>query len=91
MSKSEETLAHMTIDNYERMLDYCKFIKESFAKILEASTEMGPDEADPELVKWCAEQIEIINDLIERDRVRDEVVNSLVEGAVKDLEPPTMN
>tara|TARA_Y100001951_G_scaffold102890_1_gene110514 strand:+ start:665 stop:1027 length:363 start_codon:yes stop_codon:yes gene_type:complete len=78
-SQEEETLAHLTIENYQMMLDYCKHIHGAFTDMIHVADNEDVD-ADPMLYQWTKDQVEILTTILECDQARDAIVERLVKN-----------
>jgi hypothetical protein len=77
--QEEEALAHLTIETYQMMLEYCKHIHGAFSDMIHVADNEDVD-ADPMLYQWTKDQVEILNAILERDQTRDALVERLVKN-----------
>ena len=78
--QEEETLAHLTIETYQMMLNYCKHIHSAFSDMIHVAENDENVDADPMLYQWTKDQVEILTAILERDRTRDAIVERLVKN-----------
>ena len=79
LSEQEEALAHITIENYQMMLQYCKLLREAFSTMIKVADEDDSIDPDKTLYDWTAEQVEIINELCAKDVERDNLIEKMVK------------
>ena len=78
-SQEEEALAHLTVETYQMMSDYCKHIHGAFTDMIHVADSEDVD-ADPMLYQWTKDQVEILTAILERDQARDALVEKLVKN-----------
>ncbi len=78
LSRQEEALAHLTVENYQTMLNYCKMLHDAFSNMLKVANEDDSIEPDEELYAWTTEQVEIIDHICSADEARDSLIEEMV-------------
>ena len=80
--EGEVNLARLTLEIYEVMIDYCRYMHASFSEMLKNTDEKDLDEDDKLLAGWIEDQVSTLENIFSHDQIRKEIIERIMTGVL---------
>lgn len=76
--EGEVHLARLTLEIYEVMVDYCRYMHASFSEMLKNTDEKDLDEDDKLLAEWIGDQVSTLEKIFDHDQMRKNIIEKIM-------------
>ena len=76
--EGEVHLARLTLEIYEVMVDYCRYMHASFSEMLKNTDEKDLDEDDKLLAEWIEDQVSTLEKIFDHDQMRKNIIEKIM-------------